>query len=437
MKTVEDRAERAYVLLRELVRVDNTNPPGNEAAATAVLRRFLEGEGLGCVSAEKDPGRENLVCRVDAGTPGLLLAAHLDTVPADPEAWSHPPFAGEEGDGYLYGRGTLDMKHMAAMSAVVAAEGGRRKLKKDLAFAAVADEERGCGAGSAFLVTKHSDLLRAECCLTEGGGFTQFAGGVRFYPIGVAEKGKLTVRLSFQGKGGHGSIPSADSAVFRAAAAIGKLRGQRFPLHHTPPARAFFERLGRASGLAGIGFSALAAPAFAPMLLSLLGPRAEALRPMLSHTANPTRFGGAAASNIAPETVTVDLDMRLLPGYRPEDALRELWDLIGGKVEHEILDARPGLCSGWDTEIFRVLESAVRKHDPDGTPVPYLMPFFTDGGFIRRLGIPCYGFAPLVLSPRDAVELRTRIHGSDERVSKSAFLKGYALLESAVFSYLT
>ena len=433
-----DRAEKAWRLLKDLVRADTTNPPGREAAAAEILGRFLREEGVAFRTAERTPGRTNLAARLEGRDGAVLLAAHLDVVPAEAGRWSVPPFEGREEGGYLYGRGTIDMKHMAAMSAVVLAEASRRTLKRGLILAAVADEEAGCADGSKFLVEKHPDLVRAEFMLGEGGGFTQYAAGAKFCPIGAAEKGRLVARLTFRGRAGHASMPHPDNAAFLAAEGLKRLRPGRLPVHVTEPARLFFEGLSRArGGAAGLALRALASPALAPAVLAAL-PRdlASSMRALLSNTASPTRLAGSREINVLPEAVTVDLDVRTLPGWGPEPVVRELQEAVGSMAELEVLEFEPAVVSRTDTPLFERLERSVARHDPGTAAVPFLIPGYTDAKHFSRLGMDCYGFAPLLLDPSDAAELRFRMHGVDERVSKEAFVRGYALLEDAVLSFV-
>jgi acetylornithine deacetylase/succinyl-diaminopimelate desuccinylase-like protein len=210
----QELATHAFELCQQLVRIDTTNPPGNERQAADLLAGELAQAGLEPVVLESAPGRANLVVRL-AGTgaaPPLLLSAHLDVVEADASAWTHPPFGGTVADGFLWGRGTIDVKNMAAMSVALLCRLGRekRRLGRDLVLALVADEETGCSLGSRWLCDHHAELVRAEYALGEGGGFSLFLGSRRFVTIGVAEKGYCWVRARWRGEPGHGSMPRPD-----------------------------------------------------------------------------------------------------------------------------------------------------------------------------------------------------------------------------------
>ncbi len=434
------RQETAYRLLKDLIRVDTTNPPGRESAAVEVLKKFFAAEGLEGTEVSREKGRSNFVLRTKGPQPGLLLAGHLDVVPARRERWTKDPFGAEEEGGYLYGRGAIDMKHFVAMSAVLLTQAAGRTggtPRRELIFAALADEEAGCRNGSRFLVEKHPELVRAEYMLGEGGGMTQYAAGVRFIPIGRAEKGHLVVRLRFKGRPGHASMPHPDNAAFKAGDALSLMRPGALPVHVSGPARDFVKGLAAAIGFKGVPLRALGSGLTAPALLKAL-PRelANNLRPMLGHTVSPTLFEGSRAVNVLPDTVSVDLDIRVLPGFGAEDALGELWRALGGEIEHEIIEFTPGVVSRIDRPFYRRLEDIVAAHNPGAAAVPFLIPGFTDASFFHRLGMDCYGFAPLVLGERDAGEFKIRMHGIDERIPREGFYQGYAMLEDAVLSYL-
>jgi len=437
--SVADRAETAYRLFRDLLRIDTTNPPGNESAAAEVVARYLESKGHSTVSLEKEPGRANLISRRDGGKPGLLLASHLDVVPAEASRWSVPPFAAREANGYIYGRGAIDMKNMAAMCAVVYGEAPIDVLKKDLACVFVADEEAGFKCGSKFLVEEHPDLVRAETMFGEGGGMTQYAVGTRFHPIGRAEKGRLWLRLLFKSKvAGHGSMPHPENAAFLAVEGVARLKPGQQPLHLTEPAKTFFTRLGKSSKLANVALKAMSSERLAPAALKALPNKlSTTLRALLTHTVSPTRFEGSKALNIIPDVVTVDLDIRTLPGFSERAVLEELWKVLGREIDHEVIDFTPGVVSEADTPAFEAIEAAVARGSEGAPAVPYLIPGMTDASWFSRLGMNCYGFAPLVLDKTDAAEYRHRMHGNDERLKKDSFIKGYAILEDAVLAYLS
>lgn len=331
------------------------------------------------------------------------------------------------------------MKHFAAMSAVIFEEASIRKLKRDLAVAFVAEEETGGSLGSGFLASKHPELVRAEAMLGEGGGFYQYLGAFKFCPIGVAEKGQSIVRVRVKGRGGHGSIPDPENAAFRLGRLLKALEPSNARLTVTEPARAFFESLSSGVGGAqGVALKGLCHPVSARAVLGALPAHlAQPLRALLTDTASPTRLKGSDAVNVIPREIVVDLDVRTLPGSGPERFFDELSGRLPDALEFETLDSSPAVVSRRDTELFAHLCRTVTRHDPACAPVPFMIPGYTDAKHFSKLGMDCYGFAPLALEPADAAELKHRVHGADERVSKEAFLKGYMILEDAVLSYIS
>jgi acetylornithine deacetylase/succinyl-diaminopimelate desuccinylase-like protein len=232
--------ERAVEHLQALIQIDTTNPPGNETPAAEYLAQLFEKSKIEPTLIGTQPRRQNVIARLK-GTgekPPLLLCAHLDVVMAEPTSWKHGPFSGEIHDGYIWGRGAIDMKHMAVMSALVLCrlkEEGIRP-KRDLIFAGVADEETGCDNGSRWLVDHHPDLVRAEYALGEVGGFCVRLNGRVLYPIMVAEKGTVWMKLSAKGQAGHGSLPRENNAIARIGRAVAKLAETRLPPHRTAAA---------------------------------------------------------------------------------------------------------------------------------------------------------------------------------------------------------
>ncbi|MDI7276319.1 MAG: M20/M25/M40 family metallo-hydrolase, partial [Anaerolineae bacterium] len=356
--------------LSRLIRFDTSNPPGNETPAALYLKQVLEREGFEEMQLlEAAPRRGNLVVRLrgDGSRPPLLLCAHLDVVPAEPEHWAQPPFSGVIVDGELWGRGALDMKHMAAMSLTVLLLARRQSLplKRDLIFAAVADEEMGSEHGARWLVENHPELLRAEYALNEMGGMLIPLAGVRTYPIQVAEKGLCWLRMRARGQPGHGSTPHADNAVVHLARAVARIGdGGRMPLHVTRPAASFIRSLAAALPFPKSALlRGLLRPGLARLLLrSLPQEWAPFFRALLSNTVAPTGLRAGVKTNVIPAGAEAELDCRLLPGYAAEDALREIRAIVGPEVELEPLKVSPGIAFDSDTELFQLLKRTLVAH---------------------------------------------------------------------------
>ena len=250
---MNDLGDEAVKHLQALIRIDTTNPPGNETPAAEYMGALLDAAGLPPTLIGETPERKNCIARLKGSgeKPPLLLCAHLDVVPAEAESWKHPPFGGEIHDGYIWGRGAIDMKHMAVMSALVVARLKQDgiKLVRDVIFAGVADEEAGCDRGSRFLVENHPDRVRAEYAIGEVGGATVHLGdGRAIYPVQIAEKGIVWMKLKARGSPGHGSMPRDDNAVVRLSEAVAKLGRTRLPHHLTPVAAGYLDALAETQG---------------------------------------------------------------------------------------------------------------------------------------------------------------------------------------------
>jgi acetylornithine deacetylase/succinyl-diaminopimelate desuccinylase-like protein len=440
--------DRCIALLRDLIRIPTVNRgtgedgDGNERPAAERLAEHLREHGVEPKLYEKKKGRTNLVARIrgDGSKPPLLLNAHLDVVEADASAWRHDPFGGEIHDGYVWGRGAIDMKHMAAMSACVmgllARQAKERPLARDVIFAAVADEEAGCSLGSMFLVDEHPDEVRAEYMLGEIGAFSLHLFGRTFYPIQVAEKGVCWVRASYEGSPGHGSMPDPDSAVVRLARAVARLGKTRLPMHPVPLVRDFLARLSRElpSPQRHV-LKRLSTPQVAALILDYLV-RDDAQRrsfgAMLSNTASPTVVRAGAKVNVIPGRATVDIDGRTLPGQSEGAFLAELREALGGEPGLEVLRYLPPIEASPDTPLFAHLVRTVERHDSTGHALPYLIPGFTDAKAYAKLQTACYGFAPVRFDPTHDVSFSKMYHGHDERVPVSGLHWGLRVLFEAV-----
>ncbi len=434
----------ALELFRRLLRTDTQNPPGNETAACQVLAEYLEAHGISARIYEAVPGRGNLVAHLE-GESGprdrLVLSGHLDVVPVEGQAWSLDPFGAEIRDGFLYGRGAVDMKHMVAMSAVVlrALKDSGRRIVRGLTLAAVADEEVGGEVGAAHLVEAHPEEVQGRFYLGEVGGFTLRMGSGTAMPIQVAERGRAVLRLRAAGPSGHGSLPQDASAVVRLAEAVGKVGRTVLPLHLGSSVEAFLadaaELLGPVQGRILTGLSS---PRVGRHLLKALGrlaPERKGLfQAMLTNTAVPTILQAGTASNVVPAEAEAILDGRYLPGQTAEDLRREVQEVVGSDLEVEILsDAPPVEVQPFRTHFYDLLVEKVREAWPDVRPLPSLTPGYTDAKHFSRLGLTCYGFTP-VRMPAE-VTFSELFHAPDERIPVQGFLDGLRLLYEVVEAY--
>lgn len=410
-------------LLRALLRFDTTNLPGNERECILYLDGLLREAGFETQVVGIDSNRPNLVTRLKGrgDAPGLLLQGHVDVVTTDKQEWQHPPFAADVADGYVWGRGALDMKGGVAMmtAALLRAKAEGLQPAGDVVFAALSDEEAGGDYGARYLVEQQPQLFEGvRYSIGEFGGFSLFMGGHKFYAIQVAEKQRCGVRVTMRGPGGHGSTPIRGGAMSKLGRVLTLLDTQRLPPHVTPVAQDMIQQLAAAlpPQLNG-ALMGLLNPATTDAVLDQLGPLAGGLDPVLHNTVSPTIVHGGSAINVIPSAITLDLDGRLLPGYKPDDLLNELRALLGDEVELQALYYDAG-AESVDMGLFNTMAAILREADPEGTPVPLLLSGVTDGRFFSRLGIQHYGFNPMDLPP-DFNFLST-IHAADERVTPQA-----------------
>ena len=342
----------ALAHFKELLRIDTTNPPGNERAAADYLARVLDREGIPYRIVESEPTRASLVARL-AGSgkkAPLMLNGHLDVVPVERERWRHDPFGAEEHEGCIWGRGAVDMKNMVAMSlmTLVLLKRAGVALERDLIFAAVADEEAGSRHGAQFLVEQHPDLVRAEYVLNEIGAYTLYLGDGVFYPIQVAEKGICWFELTAQGTAGHGSMPRPDNAVVRIARAVEALGTVRLPFHAVPVVEDVLARAGRRRRPRSLGRSSRRSRsrALAGVLVKLARmqdpEQAIALEALLRNTASPTVLSGGHKVNVIPSSASVLVDGRMLPGQTVDAFLAEVQRVVGDDLRVRVLEQHEG-----------------------------------------------------------------------------------------------
>ena len=427
----------AVELARELIKLDTTNPPGEEHLAVELIERHLVEAQIESTRYEATPGRPNLVARIPGRgqAPPLLLQGHVDVVTTVNQNWRHRPFGGEEIDGYLWGRGALDMKSGVAMmvgaSLRAHAQGG---APGDLILCVLADEEAGGIFGAKWLVETHPELFAGvKHGIGETGGVAFHLGGKRFYPIMVSEKRGCQMTATLRGPGGHGSIPMRGGAMAKLGVLLTQLNSARLPVHLTKPVKMQLEAMRDALDEPFKSqMASLLDPATADATLNAMGSTGRSFDAMLHNTVNATIVSGGLKINVIPSEVVVHLDGRLLPGYGPEDMLRELRAVVGDDAELEVLlsgPAQPEI----DLSQFELFASILREADPGCIPVPYLVQGGTDARHFASLGIRTYGFLPLNV-PADFSYSQT-IHAADERVPVSSLEFGAECVYEAVMRY--
>jgi acetylornithine deacetylase/succinyl-diaminopimelate desuccinylase-like protein len=423
---VGDAEDEVAELLSTLLRFDTSNPGGSERPAAEWIAERLDEVGLSAQIVEAAPGRASLLTRIAGADPTLaplLVQAHLDVVPADPASWSHHPFGGEIDEGFVWGRGAVDMKDMVAMTLALFRSWARSGARpaRDLVVVYVADEEAGGRAGSHFVVDHHADLL-ADCrqAIGEVGGFSvTLSEQRRLYLIQTAEKGLGWLRARTAGMGGHGSMVHVDNAVAALARAIARLDVEGAHTRLTPPMVALAERVGEALGVQ-------VDPDCPETWLPRLGPAARMIGAALQTTINPTGLTAGRVANTVPTHAEATFDVRWLPGEA--DAVEaDLRARLGAEVELEWLVRAPSVEARLVSPLVQAMESALRDEDEGAVPAPYLMSAGTDAKAFTRLGIECYGFVPRRL-PHD-LDFTALFHGIDERIPVDALHFGVRVLD--------
>jgi acetylornithine deacetylase/succinyl-diaminopimelate desuccinylase-like protein len=427
MATVSLR-EEVTELLQELIRIDTTNPPGNETVAAELLRDYLEESGAQVELYARVPERANVVARIPGrgNGPKLLLLSHTDVVLADPAEWSADPFGGELRDGEVWGRGALDMKGQVAASAVALASLAREGFEPegDLIFAATADEEVGAGFGAQWMSEAHPEAVRCDYVINEGAGDRVVLGGRPFYICAVSEKMSAPFLMRVRGRSGHASMPGiADNALVKAAPLITAL-GDYVPEQQLiPEVEALFEAVTGERPMS---------PQDALDRARAVGDFfAEMVEPLLSLTLSPTQITASKKRNVIPAVCDVTVDSRLLPETTPAEQQAIVRDILGpGDYDLETLEAHGGTRSPIDTPLWDAVAGWVSEAEPDARAAPICVAGFTDSHWFRQaFGAVAYGFFPARdMTPELAARL---IHSADERVPVADLELGVGFLRHA------
>ena len=461
--------DESLAILQKLLRIDTQNfgEDGSETVAAKYIKELLDAAGIQCSDVlEGKPGRGNLVARIRGDNSSklgpVLLSAHLDTVHApkenwEQEGWKHDPFGGviDQEDGCLYGRGAVDMKNMAAMSISVLLFIKRHniKLTRDLVFAAVADEERHDSKyGSVYLVEKYPDLVECDIVMTELGGFSNYLGGMEYFPIQFAEKGAVLVKITARGPGGHGSVYHKDNPVVAISEVCVILNKKKLPYRLTEATRTTISEVSKLlSWPKGVLVRQLMSPRMEPWVMDYLftEEQANTFGPMLHNTANTTIVQAGDQPNQIPCTASVIVDCRILPGITAEQLEADLKGVIGpenfkpqepsgqSKLEMEILKKGDGFSQDPNepafAEVFQKLGKIVTKRSGGSPFVPYLLIGRTDQAQYmchpNRKPI-CLGFTPVRIP--DNIKFSTLYHGVNERIPVDGFKWGLGVLAESV-----
>ena len=425
--------------LSDYIRVDTTNPPGNEILAAQWYAKIFEAEGIPYEIAESAPGRGNIVARLkgDGAEPALILLNHMDVVPVSRAYWSVDPFAGLVRDGYLWGRGSIDMKSLGIVELLAFLELQRLHvpLKRDVIFLGTADEEAGGNMGAGWVVKdRPAWIAGAGFMLTEGAGsLADNSGKPIYFGVGPTEKTPGWLRLTATGRSGHGSIPIADSAPNRLIAALDRLLQYRSPIELTPAVQsmlrthaAYESEPWRSRFLDPQKFVA-ESDAY-----DLLAEKRPEILARLTNTISITALKGSNKTNIIPSEASAELDCRLLPSWTIDRWVGQVRSIVNDpSIRIEVILNFPPAVSSVDTPLFASIEQAVHRLDPEAGVVQTVDSGFTDSHFFREKGIVSYGFEPFAVTQEDD----ERVHGNDERIPVKNYTDGLRLFWNLVYDF--
>jgi acetylornithine deacetylase/succinyl-diaminopimelate desuccinylase-like protein len=427
-----DPAAEVVEFCRDLIRIDTTNygdgsGPGERKAAEYVAALLSE-VGIEPEIHESEPGRASVIARWGgsgdgAGRDPLLLHGHLDVVPADADDWQVHPFSGEIQDGYVWGRGAVDMKDFDAMllSVVRARQRAGAVPERPMVLCFTADEEAGGHKGAEYLVENHAEHL-ADCteAIGEVGGWSATIRGRRVYLIEAAEKGMAWMRLTARGSAGHGSMRHPDNAVTELAAAVARIGRHEWPVRLTPSMQVLLSAVGEIAGTE-------ATPENAEALVEEFGSAARMIGAVIRHSTNPTMLEAGYKVNVVPGEATAHVDGRFLPGYEDE-FFETLGELVGENISIDWVSKQHALETTFDGDLVDAITASILDEDPGARVAPYLMSGGTDAKHWRKLGIRSFGFAPLRL-PAD-LDFTALFHGVDERVPVDALEFGARVFDT-------
>ena len=429
MTPTQGLEEEVVRICQDLIRIPSVNfgeGKGNEKEVAEYVAASLEEVGIKATIYESAPGRCNVMARIsgrDSSRPGLIVHGHLDVVPANADDWSVNPFCGDIIDGFIWGRGAVDMKNMDAMIIATVRDWSRTGYvpPRDIVLAFFADEEAGSILGSHWMVDKHPELF-SGCneAISEVGGFSvTVADGKRFYMIETAEKGIHWMKLTAHGKAGHGSVMNQENALTRLAEAVAKIGNHEWPQRYSTTVKNLLKKVASVTG------KAYDEKDLRPLLLEI-GFAARMIGATLQNTANPTMLEAGYKANVIPGSASAVIDGRFIPGF--EDELNEtITQLVGPHVSVETIARDIALEVPFEGDLVDAMCAAIVKEDSQAIPVPYLMSGGTDNKALAKLGIIGYGFSPLKL-PED-FDFVAMFHGVDERVPVEGLTFGVRVLK--------
>jgi len=424
----------AVDLLSRYLQIDTTNPPGNEAKGADFFAEIFKREGIEYKIYEPSSER----CSIRAVIPGsgkkgaLILLNHIDVVPARAEEWSVHPFSGELKDGFIYGRGALDMKSLAILQLLAFLAVKKQELKpcRDIIFLAVADEETGGGQGAEYLLNHHPDDFHADLVLNEGGfGLVDMFPKRPLFMIATAEKGVCQLKLTRTGPPGHGSTPHGDNALEKMVQALNRVLEGEPATVVTPLIAEYFKQLGAEWEFLQPYLEDGKSETLIEALTQTGMIRVPQISAMLKNTISLNRMLAGDKINVIPSLAEAEFDIRLLPGTDPDAVIADIQKMLADEnITVETLKKARASESAMDTEAFAVIRDTCLEHFQDALSVPSLLFGASDSRFFRSRGIPCYGVCPMLIKVADL----NRVHGIDERISEENMIQGSQVFEDIV-----
>ncbi|MCG8469684.1 MAG: M20/M25/M40 family metallo-hydrolase [Gemmatimonadetes bacterium] len=426
---LEALKDESVELVRDYIRVNTVNPPGNETRAVEFFARIFDAEGIAYETAESAPGRGNIWARIEGGDePAVILLHHTDVVPADADHWTADPLGAEVRDGLIYGRGALDTKTLGILhlQAFLALHRSGTPLDRDIIFMATADEEAGGLFGAGWLVENRSELFEdVGYVLNEGGGGTVSADRVDF-GIEVTQKVPVWLRLVATGTPGHGSMPRAESSVTKLVRALDRLRQYRFAPRILEPVDTYFKGIAEAAGEEwSAAFADMEHAVQDPELLARLQLENPFLAAITRNTCSLTRLEASDKINVVPPSASAEIDCRVLPDQDVDAFRAEIRSVLNDSaIEIETVMAFTPAISSTDTDVYRALETVTRARYEDASVLPSVAAGFTDSHFFRDIDIHAYGYSPMAVPEEDS----PRLHGNDERISIENVRRGTEIM---------
>ena len=430
--TTSDRLaleEETIRICQELIRIPSVNygeGKGDERAIAAYVVESLAEVGIASKIYESGPNRANVIAKImgsDSSRPGLVLHGHIDVVPVDAKDWSVDPFSGEIRDGFIWGRGAVDMKNVDAMILAIVRKWQREGYvpPRDIVLAFFGDEEAGSEYGSRYMTANHPEVF-AGCseAVSEVGGYSiTLKNGKRLYFIETAQKGIHWLKLSAKGTAGHGSMINKNNSITALTEAVAKIGNHTWPQRYTKTIKALFSKLAKATD------QTYDEQDFRP-LLEELGPAAKMFGATLQNTANPTMLSSGYKANVIPQEASAVIDGRFLPGYE-EEFNQTIREIVGPNIEIETLTRDISLEVDFSGDLVEAMVQSLIAEDPEAIAVPYMMSGGTDNKALSELGIIGYGFTPLKLP--EGLDFMALFHGVDERVPIDGLKYGVHVLE--------